>query len=182
MRVHGSAPSIDASLAADALMVGRMRLVLSISALLAITVDAADSHNQVPATVCLAFLGYILHSLLIHVCTAVGRPYFQGRTIHWSDVLWFTLIVAVTDGTHSLFFLFYFFAILTSSFRWGFEEGARVTIASVASFAACGLATGTDDTPQLLMRTAFLLALGHMIVYWGGSKLTLQRRLSLIHI
>ena len=180
MRAHGSAPSIDASLAADALMVGRMRLVLSISALLAITVDAADSRQQVPAAVWLAFFGYILHSLLIHVCTAMGRPYFQGRTIHWSDVLWFTLIMAVTDGTHSLFFLFYFFAILTSSFRWGFEEGARVTIASVASFAACGLATGTDDTPQLLMRTAFLLALGHMIVYWGGSKLALQRRLALL--
>ncbi|GER15708.1 sensor histidine kinase [Variovorax boronicumulans] len=180
MRAHGSAPSIDASLAADALMVGRMRLVLSISALLAITVDAADSRQQVPPAVWLAFFGYILHSLLIHVCTAVGRPYFQGRTIHWSDVLWFTLIMAVTDGTHSLFFLFYFFAILTSSFRWGFEEGARVTIASVASFAACGLATGTDDTPQLLMRTAFLLALGHMIVYWGGSKLALQRRLALL--
>ncbi|RIX81982.1 sensor histidine kinase [Acidovorax cavernicola] len=180
MPVQGPAPSIDASLATDALMVGRMRLVLSISALLAITVDAADSRQQIPAAVWLAFVGYLLHSLLIHVCTTVGRPYFQGRAIHWSDVLWFTLILAVTDGTRSLFFLFYFFAILTSSFRWGFEEGARVTIASVASFAACGLATGTEDTPQLLMRTAFLLALGHMIVYWGGSKLALQRRLALL--
>ena len=180
MRVHDSAPRIDASLAADALMVGRMRLVLSISALLAITVDAADSRTQVPPAIWLAFLGYILHSLLIHVCTTVGRPCFQGKAIHWSDVMWFTLILAVTDGTRSLFFLFYFFAILTSSFRWGFEEGARVTIASVASFIACGLAMGTDDTPQLLMRTAFLLALGHMIVYWGGSKLALQRRLALL--
>jgi signal transduction histidine kinase len=30
------------------------------------------------------------------------------------------------------------------------------------------------------MRTTFLLALGHMIVHWGGSKLALQRRLALL--
>ena len=174
-----AAPDVDASVAADALMVARMRLVLSVSALLAVAVDAGDNRLQFP--VWLAFSGYILHSLLVYACTRMGRPYFQGKAIHWSDVLWFTLIIFVTDGVQSLFFLFYFFAILTSSFRWGFEEGARVTVASVASFAACGLATSTGgDSPQLLMRTTFLLALGHMIVHWGGSKLGLQRRLALL--
>ena len=174
-----TAPDVDASVAADALMVARMRLVLSVSALLAVAVDAGDHQLQVP--VWLAFSGYILHSLLVYACTRMGRPYFKGKAIHWSDVLWFTLIIFVTDGVQSLFFLFYFFAILTSSFRWGFEEGARVTVASVASFAACGLATSTGgDSPQLLMRTTFLLALGHMIVHWGGSKLGLQRRLALL--
>ncbi|HEX7865369.1 MAG TPA: histidine kinase [Variovorax sp.] len=179
MLARTNAPDVDASVAADALMVARMRLVLSVSALLAVAVDAGDDQLRLP--VLLAFSGYILHSLLVYACTRMGRPYFQGKAIHWSDVLWFTLIIFVTDGVQSLFFLFYFFAILTSSFRWGFEEGARVTVASVASFAACGLATSVgSDSPQLLMRTTFLLALGHMIVHWGGSKLGLQRRLELL--
>ncbi|MBB3637578.1 sensor histidine kinase [Variovorax atrisoli] len=176
-----AAPEADTGVAADALMVARMRLVLSVSALLAVVVDAGDHREHIHGTVWLAFCGYVLHSLLVYACTRMGRPYFQGKVIHWSDVLWFTLIIFVTDGVQSLFFLFYFFAILTSAFRWGFEEGARVTVASVASFAACGLATSTgNDAPQLLMRSTFLLALGHMIVHWGGSKLGLQRRLALL--
>lgn len=182
MLARTATPDVDASVATDALMVARMRLVLSVSALLAVVVEAGDHRQQVPNAVWLAFSGYVLHSLLVYACTRTGRPYFQGKAIHWSDVLWFTLIIYMTDGVQSLFFLFYFFAILTSSFRWGFEEGARVTVASVASFAACGLATNTEagDAPQLLMRTTFLLALGHMIVHWGGSKLGLQRRLALL--
>ena len=175
-----AAPQVDACTVADALMVARMRLVLSVSALLAVAVEAGDNRQHIDSAVWLAFSGYILHSLLVYACTRTGRPCFQGKAIHWSDVLWFTLILFVTDGVQSLFFLFYFFAILTSSFRWGFEEGARVTVASVASFAACGLGTSTGDTPQLLMRTTFLLALGHMIVHWGGSRLGLQRRLALL--
>lgn len=181
MRAPVSAPSLDSSLSTDALMAARMRLVLSISAVLAMAVDAGPTRQPVASAVWLAFCGYLLHSVLVHACTQGGWRHVQGKAVHWSDVMWFTLIVFVTGGVHSLFFLFYFFAILTSSFRWGFEEGARVTIVSVASFAACGLGTSTgDDAPQLLMRTTFLLALGHMIVHWGGSKLILQRRLALL--
>jgi hypothetical protein len=172
MHAPVTAPSIDTSLSTDALMAARMRLVLSISALLAVAVDAGQSRQPVASAVWLVFSGYILHSLLVYASTRMGWRYVQGKAVHWSDVLWFTLIVFVTDGVQSLFFLFYFFAILTSSFRWGFEEGARVTVVSVASFAVCGLGTSSgDDAPQLLMRTTFLLALGHMIVHWGGSKL-----------
>lgn len=172
---------IDASLTADALMVARMRLVLSVAALLAVALHAGEARQPIGNAVWVAFSGYVFHSLLVYGCTRMGRPYFQGKAIHWTDVLWFTLIVFVTNGVHSLYFLFYFFAILTSSFRWGYEDGARVTMVSVASFAACGLGTSTGhDAPQLLMRTTFLLALGHMIVHWGGSKVELQRRLALL--
>src|SRR5689334_13547325 len=131
MLARTTASDVDASVAADALMVARMRLVLSASALLAIAVDAGDHRQQVSNAVWMTFAGCVLHSLLVYGCARAGRPYFQGKAIHWSDVLWFTLIVFVTDGVQSLFFLFYFFAILTSSFRWGYEEGARVTVVSV---------------------------------------------------
>jgi signal transduction histidine kinase len=181
MRAPVTAPHIDTSVSSDVLMAARMRLVLSISALLAVAVDGGQSRPPVASAVWLAFSGYVLHSLLVYASTRMGWRHVHGKAVHWSDVLWFTLIIFVTDGVQSLFFLFYFFAILTSSFRWGFEEGARVTVVSIASFAACGLGTGTgDDAPQLLMRATFLLALGHMIVHWGGSKLALQRRLALL--
>ncbi|MDQ0571618.1 signal transduction histidine kinase [Variovorax paradoxus] len=173
----------DSNLTADAVMVARMRLVLAISALLAIAVDAGEAQQHIGSPVWLAFAGYLVYSVGVYICTRMGQPYFQGKAIHWFDVLWFTLLTFVTGGVSSLYFLFYFFVILTSSFRWGYEEGARVTMASVASFVACSLGTGTGTdtyTPQLLMRTTFLLALGHMIGHWGGSKVELRRRLALL--
>lgn len=181
MHAHTSDPECgtDPGVAVDALMVARMRLVLAVSALLAVAVDAAQ--EPLAGGVWLAFSCYAVYSLAVYACTRSGRPYFLGRTVHWFDVMWFTLMIYVTGGVQSLYFLFYFFAILTSSFRWGYEEGARVTMASVASFAACSLGAHLGEyTPQLLMRTTFLLALGHMVGHWGGSKVALRQRLALL--
>src|SRR5450830_1694911 len=93
---------IDASLTADALMVARMRLVLSVAALLAVALHAGEARQPIGNAVWVAFSGYVFHSLLVYGCTRMGRPYFQGKAIHWTDVLWFTLIVFVTNGVHSL--------------------------------------------------------------------------------
>lgn len=185
MRVAGQEKKneIDTSLAADAAdacMVARMRLVLSVSALLVVFVDPA-SLRGVGASTWLLFCGYVLHSLVVYVHSELEAPLSQSRVIHWLDICWYALIVLLTDGVHSPFFLFFFFAILTSSFRWGFEEGARVTLASVALFAACGMGSATaQDLPRLLLRSTFILALGYMIIYWGRSKVELKRRLALL--
>ncbi|MBT2322935.1 histidine kinase [Variovorax paradoxus] len=174
---------IDVSLAsdgADARMVARMRLVLSVSALLAVFVDPSGLRG-VGGFTWLLFVGYILHSFAVYLFSQLDAPFSQSRWIHWLDVGWYGLIVLFTDGIHSFFFLFFFFAILTSSFRWGFEEGARVTLASVAVFAACGLGSMTEqDLPRLLLRATFLLAFGYMSIHWGGSKVELKRRLALL--
>lgn len=174
---------LDTSLAADAAdarMVARMRLVLSVSALLAIFVDPAGLRG-IGGLTWLLFFGYILHSLVVYLYTQLDAPFSQSKRVHWLDVFWYGLIVLFTDGIHSFFFLFFFFAILTSSFRWGFDEGARVTLASVALFAACGLGSTTEqDLPRLLLRATFLLAFGYMSIHWGGSKVELKRRLALL--
>ena len=174
---------VDSSIAAeatDAQMVGRMRLVLAISAFLAIFIDRSALGGAAGYT-WLVFSGYIGHSFVVYVYSQLNQPFAQSRLIHWLDVVWYALMVLFTDATQSFFFLFFFFAILTSSFRWGFEEGARITMASVALFAACSLATATEnDLARLLLRTTFLLTLGYMCVHWGGSKVELRRRLSLL--
>ncbi|VTU22075.1 Sensor histidine kinase LiaS [Variovorax sp. PBL-H6] len=176
-------PEIDASLAAepgDARMVARMRLVLSVSALLAVFVDPS-SLGGVGGSTWLLFCGYILHSLVVYVYSELEAPLSQSRVIHWLDIGWCALIVHMTGGVHSAFFLFFFFGILTSSFRWGFEEGARVTLASIALFAVCVMPSATEqDLPRLLLRSTFILALGYMIIYWGRSKVELKRRLALL--
>jgi len=171
---------VDASLAADAQMVASMRLVLSVAALSAVLVDPAGLRGIAGFT-WLPFFGYILYSLIVFVCSRLNSPFAHSKSVHWLDLCWYALIVLSTEGIHSFFFLFFFFAILTASLRWGFEEGARVTLASVALFAACGVGSTTEkDLPRVLLRATFLLALGYISVHWGASKVELKRRLALL--
>ena len=175
--------NIDTSFAADAAdacMVARMRLVLAVSAFLTVFIDPGGLQG-VGGSTWLLFSGYILHSLVVCVYSELEAPLSRNRAIHWLDICWYAVIVQLTGGVHSLFFLFFFFAILTSSFRWGLEEGARVTLASVALFALCSIGSATEsDLPRLLLRSTFILSLGYMIIYWGGSKVELKRRLALL--
>lgn len=165
---------------ADAQMVSRMRMVLAVSVLLAVFVDPSGL-SSVNGFTWLVFFGYLFHSIVIYIFSLLDKPFAQSILIHRLDVLWFALIVIFTGGVDSFFFLFFFFAILTSSFRWGFEEGAKVTIASVILFAASGLVLETpSDFSRLLLRTTFLLTIGYMSVYWGESKVRLMHQLALL--
>lgn len=57
------------------------------------------------------------------------------------DVGWYTLLIALSSGTNSVFFFGFYFAILVASFRWGFAAGLRVTLASAALFTTVGFVT-----------------------------------------
>jgi len=166
--------------ATDAQMVGRMRMVLAVSVLLAVFIDPSGL-SAVGGFTWLVFFGYFFHSIVIYVYSQLDRPLLQSVLIHRLDVLWFALIVVFTGGATSFFFLFFFFAILASSFRWGFEEGARVTVASAFIFFVSGLLMGDqNDLPRLLLRTTFLLAIGYMSCRWGESKVRLMQQLALL--
>ena len=166
--------------AADALLVGRMRLVLSVSVVLAVFIDPSGLSASQSLT-WLVFFGYLFHSTVIYICTQLDHPLSHNISIHRLDVLWFALIVIFTGGVNSFFFLFFFFAILTSSFRWGSEEGAKVTVASAVLFVACGwILEEQNDLSRLLLRAIFLLTIGYLSVYWGESKVRLMHQLVLL--
>lgn len=166
--------------AADARMVGRMRLVLAVSVLLAVFLDP-EGLSSTSRLTWLILLGYLAHSSVIYVYSHLDHLLSQTRLVHRLDVAWFAAMVGLTGSVNSFFFLFFLFAILVASFRWGLEEGARVTLASAALFAAGGLVLGPGgELPRLLLRTTFLLALGYMCVHWGESKLRLLRQLALL--
>lgn len=161
-------------------LVNRMRLILSISVLLAVFIDPSGlSATQNYAW--LVFFGYLFHSIVIYVLSFIDHPFAHTVFPHRLDVLWFALIVAFTGSVNSFFFLFFFFSILTSSFRWGYVEGAKVTIASALLFVSCGwILDEENDLSRLLLRTTFLLAIGYISVYWGESKVRLMHQLVLL--
>ncbi|MES2114215.1 MAG: histidine kinase [Pseudomonadota bacterium] len=162
----------------DASMVNRMRLVLAMTCLLTLIIDPAGVGRMNDFTV-FVFAGYLLHSLVLNV---FASPRLRVQVAYWLDVGWFYLIVLVTGGSNSFFFLFFFFAILTASFTFGFESGARITLASTALFATTAITAHSDAAlSRVLLRATFLLALGYMIAHWGGLVVSQKRRLALLH-
>ena len=161
-------------------LVNRMRLTLSISILMVVLINPSGLSTTQKFTWFVS-IGFFFHSVLLHVLTFTDHPITRTVLPHRIDVLWFALIVASTGSIESFFFLFFFFAILTSSFRWGYVEGAKVTIASALLFVSCGLIFAEkDDLPLLLLRTTFLLTIGYVAVYWGESKVRLMNKLVLL--
>ena len=164
----------------DTAMVNGMRLLLSSATLLTLFIDP-ESAGKLSKITWLIFSAYTVHSLLLYVLALLGFSLPQDILLYWLDVAWYALIVFSTSSHNNLFFLFFFFAILTSSFQRGFEEGARITLASAGLFAATALFGETDaELSRLLLRTTFLLALGYMIAYWGGSAITQRSHLALL--
>ena len=161
-------------------LVNRMRLILSISVLLAVFIDPLGL-SATENYAWLVFFGYFFHSIVIYVLTFIEHPFAYTVFPHRLDVLWFALIVAFTGSVNSFFFLFFFFSILTSSFRWGYAEGAKVTIASTLLFVSSGwILDEENDLSRLLLRATFLLAIGYISVYWGESKVRLMHQLVLL--
>ena len=166
----------------DARMVSLMRCVLVLAGLSIIWVDPTEPARFVELT-------YI--SLGIYGIWSVGLFLSAGRgtgIIHryapWIDVLGAAYLVALTQGTSSIFFFIFLFAILVASFSQGYREGMLVTSVSTLLFAVVGFSFAPPEPAfelnRYLIRVIYLFALGWMIAYWGGREMALKRRLMIL--
>jgi len=160
-----------------------MRFVLAFSALLIIWIAPSEPQRLVVLTYA-SLLFYCAYSLvLVFVAGRRGLPVPQ-RLVWWADVFVYSCLVALTEGTSSIFVFFYFFSILTASFSSGFREGLLVTLVSVVLFVTVGLIfapSGVEfELNRTLIRPVYLLVFGYMIARWGGYELLLRRRLRLL--
>jgi len=169
----------------DARMVAFMRCLLAYSALTIIYFDPTEPARLAELTYAL-LSAYAIYGTILAGSIWLRRPLIGSRARPWADVLCCALLIGLTDGTNSIFFHFFFFAILVASFSHGFREGLLVTVASALLFIVVGLAA--DALPshaavsldRALIRPTYLLLLGYMIAYWGGHELALRRRLRLL--
>jgi signal transduction histidine kinase len=164
-------------------MIGLMRLILALSALLIIYIDPSEPDRFVALTYG-ALVAYSLYSAVLYFLSVRHTRLLPNRVAHWLDIACFLILVALSSGTSSIFFFFFFFAILVGSFRWGFRAGFSVTLSSALLFTVVGYATAPRgpefELNRFLLRPVYLLVLGYMMAYWGGCELKLKRRLSLL--
>ncbi|WP_223469019.1 GAF domain-containing sensor histidine kinase [Massilia soli] len=85
------------------------------------------------------------------------------------------------SGPLSAFFFLFFFAISTAAFRWGYDEGARVTLACAALYALAAIrAPDATVLARVMLRTAYLIGLGYMVSHWANLLLTHRRQIGLL--
>jgi signal transduction histidine kinase len=159
-----------------------LRLVLASAALVIIWVDPSGPDRYLRLAYATLAL-YTLYSVAVYVASAMSRT-LPTRAELWIDAAWHTLLVSLSGGANSLFFLFYVFDILVASFRRGAIEGLRVTLALTVLFTSVGYYTFASADAfalnRFLSRVVFLLVLGYMIARWGGAAHRLRRRLALL--
>jgi signal transduction histidine kinase len=178
-RSHATAP--ESSL--DGRMVALMRMLLALSGLLIIWIEPSEPARLVVLTYG-SLAAYFFYSLALLAALLAGYVLVPERTQPWIDVLVYAYLIGLTEGTSSIFFHFFFFAILVASFTRGFAEGFAVTIASAVLFVSVGFGTAAGspafELDRALIRPVYLFLLGYMIAFWGGSEISLRRRLHLL--
>lgn len=160
-------------------LIAKMRLILASATLLTVIIDPHGLGQPHPFTMIL-FCAYTTQSLVLYILSETNSAIRQSKLAHWLDVFWFSLLLTFTGPMTGFFFLF-FFAISTAAFRWGYDEGARITLACAALYTAAGL-RGADEAmvAGVLLRTAFLLGLGYMVTHWADVLLTHKRQIALL--
>jgi hypothetical protein len=112
-------------------MVALMRVVLSVSGLAVVTlVPAGPEHLTSPVS--LALVAYAVYSIAVWVFDVKGIAPTRALSDwgHWIDVVFYTSLIALSRGTVSIFF-WYFFPILVASF--GGVDRDQVVLTSAAS-------------------------------------------------
>lgn len=167
----------------DALRLSYIRAGLALASLAVLSIDpsaparfGALAHGSLAA--------YFVYALGISYLSARARRATPQRWLHWVDVAFFSYLMCLTEGTQSVFFLYFFFPIMVAAFSYGFREGVLVTSISTLSYLSLGmLATpwsGDFDLTRLMIRPVYLLTLGYMLAYWGGHEVRLKRQLLLL--
>ena len=166
----------------DVHMVAIMRCLLALVALGFTYLDPA--HTRWIGAIYAVLIAYAAFSVALLVPKFRRATAALARAQPWIDVAFCIGLVALTGGADSVFFHFFFFAIIVASFSRGFREGFAVTMVAVLAFATIGLAGyaahGSFDLTQALTRTVSLFILGYMTSYSGGRDMASRRRLSLL--
>ncbi len=160
-----------------------MRVLLSVSALVITFIDPTSPDRFIETTYAI-LIGYCLYSAMLYFLSWRAISLVLINTNPWIDVIWYLALIALSNGTSSIFFFFFFFSILIAAFRSGFNAGLSVTVISALFFSIIGYATAPHgqefELNRFLIRPVYLMMLGYMISYWGGQEIKFKRHLVLL--
>lgn len=167
----------------DLRLISTIRLTLAATALLLIFIDPSEPGRYVRPTYIVLAL-YTIYSAVVLSVSLRRSDLIPTQYMHWLDMVWYLALISLSSSTNSIFFNFFFFAILVASFGWGYTAGLRLTLVSGVLFTVVGVLTAPPqpefELNRLMLRSIQLLILGFLISRWGGFRINLRDRLQLL--
>ena len=165
----------------DGRIISAMRLMLVASALLLSYIDPSQPGWFVAVTSG-ALVLYTIYSAVLCIRSLRQSRIPPLRFTHWIDMALYIPLITLSTGPKSVFF--FFFAVLTVSFGWGFTSALRLTLVTTVLFTSVVYATAflepEFEMNGLMLRCICLLVLGYMISFWGGFGLKLKKQLRVL--
>ncbi|MDQ1919942.1 sensor histidine kinase [Massilia pseudoviolaceinigra] len=161
-------------------LVARIRLVLTVSAVLVAVLDHPGP-DRANLTALLVLSVYASLCAAVYLFPQCQPRWTRGKLRHRLDVAVSAAVVAAVGPAEIFPLVFLLFAIVVASLRYGLAEGVRVTIATVLLYYMAAIITLPDVTPaRLLLRAAVLLAFGRVIAQLGEMHILAARRQALL--
>jgi signal transduction histidine kinase len=163
-------------------VVAPARVVMAAAALVIVWIDPTEPATNAAATYAV-LVAYALYALALLWFALRGGSPAAHRLVEIGDLAWPTALVVLSGGTSSVFFLLYLFCALNAGFQRGYAASLRTAIIAVLLFWAAGVIArpvNGFDLNALVLRAAFLLAVGHLAGHWGGLQILQRRRLQLL--
>ncbi len=164
--------------------IGLGRVALAMFALLAIWLDPSQPANYADDTYVLLFL-YVVYALVAALVSwRTDTPTANwGLVTHLTDLVVFSLLMYLTEGPTSPFFVFFTFALLSATLRWQWRGTIWTAAAALAVLLAFGILagetlTGPDfELNRVIIRTIYLTVAAAMLGYVGAHQEAIRREL-----
>jgi signal transduction histidine kinase len=151
------------------------RLLLATLFLLAILIDVSQPAKA--PTMTYALLGAYVAFAAVLVFVTWNNWWLEARLAgpaHAVDILLFVLLVFVTEGYTSPYFIFFVFVLLSAAIRWGWRETTLTAILLTMLYLGTGLLAadrGTNfDTARFVVRTAQLVIVSLILIWFGTNQ------------
>jgi len=169
------------------------RVFLASASLLAVRLDATEPATYAPVTDIL-LLSYLAYSVIVVLWLQANTQFAHPRiplVLHHVDILAPALIALFSDGPNSPLLIFLVFALVAAGYRWGLRETVAtagfiilvvVSEAVALSYGSRNLriVQGEHETNRLVIRIAYLLAMGFLIGLLAEGEKRLQTESSTI--
>lgn len=162
-------------------IVAYSRFALASFALAAIYTDPSQPARfaNLAYGVLAAFVAYAAFIAIASAVISTSKRW--ALAIHFIDVAIFSLLMYLTDGPTSPFFVFFTFAIVSGALHWGWAGAVGTAGALTVLFLATGyeqFIIPDGDVNRVIMRVAYLIVTSVLLGYFGAYRQRSGQRLA----